>query len=54
MEGQKEHEISLIKAENENAKTNLQRAHRKKEDELHNLHETKVKRLTYEIEEKKN
>ena len=46
--------MDLVKAEHENAKNNLQRAHRKNEDELRNLHEAKVKRLLYEIEEKKH
>jgi hypothetical protein len=54
MENQKEHEISMIKTENENAKNNLIRAHRKNEEELKNLHETKFKRLSYELEERKN
>jgi len=48
------HELDLIKTENENVKNNLVRQHRKNEDELKNLHEAKVKRLTYEIEEKKH
>ena len=30
------------------------RANKKNEEELKNLHETKVKRLTYELEEKRN
>ena len=30
------------------------RQHRKNEDELKNLHEAKVKRLNYEVEEKKH
>ena len=49
MEEQKSHEMDLVKTEQENAKNNLQRAHRKNEDELRNLHEAKVKRLLYEI-----
>ncbi len=39
----------MIKTENENAKNNLIRAHRKNEEELKNLHETKLKRLSYEL-----
>ena len=54
MEEQKSHEMDLVKTEQENAKNNLQRAHRKNEDELRNLHEAKVKRLLYEIQEKKH
>lgn len=46
--------MELIKTENDNAKNNLARQHRKNEDEMKNLHEAKVKRLVYEIEEKKN
>lgn len=44
----------MIKTENENAKNNLIRAHKKNEEELKNLHETKLKRLSYELEERKN
>lgn len=54
MEEQKAHELDLIKTESENTKNNLVRQHRKNEDELKNLHEAKVKRLNYEIEEKKH
>ena len=54
LEEQKSHEIDLIKTENENVKNNLVRQHKKNEDELKNLHEAKVKRLNYEIEEKKH
>ena len=54
LEEQKAHEIDLIKTENENVKNNLVRQHRKNEDELKNLHEAKVKRLNYEVEEKKH
>ena len=43
----------MIKTENENTKNNLIRAHRKNEEELKNLHETKLKRLSYELEERK-
>jgi hypothetical protein len=32
----------------------MNRQHKKSEDELRNLHEAKVKRLVYEIEEKKH
>jgi hypothetical protein len=35
-------------------RANLLRQHKKNEDELRNLHEAKVKRLVYEIEEKKH
>ena len=38
MENQKDHELNMIKTENENAKNNLIRAHRKNEEELKNLH----------------
>jgi len=38
-----------VKAEHENVRNNLVRQHKKNEDELRNLHEAKVKRLTYEI-----
>ena len=44
----------MVKTEYENVKNNLIRQHKKNEDELRNLHEAKVKRLTYEIEEKKH
>lgn len=54
LENQKEHELNMIKTENENAKNNLVRAHRKNEEELKNLHEAKLKRLSYELEERKN
>mgnify|MGYP001335321952 CR=1 FL=1 len=43
----------MIKAENENTKNNLIRANKKSEDELRNLHDAKVKRLIYELEEKR-
>lgn len=35
-------------------RNNLVRQHKKNEDDLRNLHEAKLKRLTYEIEEKKH
>ena len=54
MENQKAHELDLIKTENENTKNNLLRNNKKREEELKNLHEAKVKRLNYELEEKKN
>lgn len=44
----------MIKTENENTKNNLIRLHKKNEEELKNLNEQKIKRLTYELEEKKN
>ena len=50
MDEQKAHELDLVKTEYENVKNNLIRQHKKNEDELKNLHEAKVKRLTYEIE----
>lgn len=53
IESQKAHELELIKAENENTKNNLIRANKKSEDELRNLHDAKVKRLAYELEEKR-
>lgn len=53
LESQKLHELDLIKAENENTKNNLIRANKKSEDELRNLHDAKVKRLIYELEEKR-
>lgn len=53
IESQKAHELELIKAENENTKNNLIRANKKSEDELRNLHDAKVKRLVYELEEKR-
>ena len=53
-EHQKEYEINLLKTENENAKNNMVRTHRKNEEELSNLHEAKVRRLTYEVEEKRH
>lgn len=43
----------MIRTENENTKNNLIRANKKSEDELRNLHDAKVKRLTYELEEKR-
>ena len=54
IEQQKNHEINLIRTENENNRNNLTRGHRKNEDELKNLYETKIKRLNYDIEEKKH
>jgi len=54
IENQKSHELDLIKTENENTKNNLIRANKKNEEELRNLHEQKVKRLVYELEEKRN
>jgi seryl-tRNA synthetase len=54
LDEQKAHELDLVKTEYENVKNNLIRQHKKNEDELKNLHEAKVKRLTYEIEEKKH
>ncbi len=53
IENQKSHELDLIKTENENTKNNLIRANKKNEEEMRNLHEAKVKRLTYELEEKR-
>lgn len=53
IESQKSHELDLIKTENENTKNNLIRANKKNEEEMRNLHEAKVKRLTYELEEKR-
>ena len=53
IENQKAHEQDLIRTENENTKNNLIRANKKNEEELRNLHEAKVKRLTYELEEKR-
>ena len=50
LDEQKAHELDLVKTEYENVKNNLIRQHKKNEDELKNLHEAKVKRLTYEIE----
>lgn len=44
----------MVKAEHENVRSNLIRQHKKNEDDLRNLHEAKLKRLTYEIEEKKH
>lgn len=54
MENQKAHELDLIRTENENTKNNLVRNNRKREEELKNLHEAKLKRMNYELEEKKN
>ena len=54
IEAQKAHELELVRTENENSKNNLIRANKKNEEELKNLHEAKVKRLSYELEEKKN
>lgn len=51
---QKAHELDLIRTENDNTKNNLARGNKKNEDELRNLHEAKVKRQAYEIEEKRN
>ena len=53
IEGQKVHELDLIRTENENTKNNLIRANKKSEEELRNLHDAKVKRLVYELEEKR-
>lgn len=53
IENQKAHELELIRTENENTKNNLIRANKKSEEELRNLHDAKVKRLTYELEEKR-
>lgn len=53
VESQKQHELELVRAENDNTKNNLIRANKKNEEELRNLHETKLKRLTYELEEKR-
>lgn len=53
IEGQKAHELDLIRTENENTKNNLIRANKKSEDELRNLHDAKLKRLVYELEEKR-
>ncbi len=41
--------MDLLKTESENAKNNLLRAHKKNEEELKNLHETKLRRLNYEL-----
>ena len=54
MENQKAHELDLVRTENENTKNGLARNNKKKEEELRNLHEAKVKRLNYDLEEKKN
>lgn len=54
LDEQKFHEIDLLKTENENVKNNLARQHRKNEEQLRNLHQAKVKRLNYEIEEKRH
>lgn len=54
MEAQKAHELDLIRTENDNTKNNLARNNKKNEDELRNLQEAKIKRLTYELEEKRN
>ena len=54
LDEQKAHELDLVKAEHENVRNNLVRQHKKNEDDLRNLHEAKVKRLLYEIEEKKH
>lgn len=54
MENQKAHELDLIRTENENTKNNLVRNNKKREEELKNLHEAKLKRANYELEEKKN
>ena len=54
MENQKAHELDLIRTENENTKNNLVRNNRKREEEVKNLHEAKLKRMNYELEEKKN
>ena len=54
VENQKAHELDLMRTENENTKNGLARNNKKKEEELRNLHEAKVKRLNYDLEEKKN
>ena len=54
MEQQKESELELIKAENDNNIKNLTRTHRKNEEEMKGLYENKIRRLGYELEEKKS
>ena len=54
LENQKAHELDLIRTEHENSKNSLARNNKKKEEELTNLLETKLKRLNYDLEEKKN
>jgi len=54
VEQQKESEIELIKAENDNNIKNLTRTHKKNEEEMKGLYENKIRRLGYELEEKKS
>ena len=43
----------MTRTEGENTKNNLARANKKNEEEMRNLHEAKVKRMAYELEEKR-
>lgn len=53
LEAQRQHEAELLRAEHDNSKSSLLRAQRKSEEELRSLHEAKVRRLTYELEERR-
>lgn len=54
IEQQKLNEFELYRAEHENNINNLNRTNKKNEEEMKNLYENKIRRLGYEIEEKKN